>query len=32
MSWIGYIDFERLYRFALESAFFVTRTKENVFR
>lgn len=26
----GYIDFERLYRFTLESAFFVTRTKSNV--
>ncbi len=26
----GYIDFERLYRFALESAFFVVRTKTNV--
>jgi len=26
----GYIDFERLYRFALESAFFVVRTKANV--
>lgn len=25
-----YIDFERLYRFTLESAFFVTRTKSNV--
>jgi hypothetical protein len=26
----GYIDFERLYRFTLESAFFVVRTKTNV--
>ena len=26
----GYIDFERLYRFVLESAFFVVRTKANV--
>src|SRR6516164_8131589 len=26
----GYIDFERLYRFTLSSAFFVVRTKENV--
>ena len=26
----GYIDFERLYRFELESAFFVVRTKSNV--
>jgi hypothetical protein len=26
----GYIDFERLYRFTLESAFFVVRTKANV--
>lgn len=26
----GYIDFERLYRFVLESAFFVVRTKSNV--
>ena len=26
----GYIDFERLYRFTLESAFFVMRTKSNV--
>jgi len=26
----GYIDFERLYRFVLESAFFVVRTKTNV--
>lgn len=26
----GYIDFERLYRFTLSSAFFVTRTKNNV--
>ena len=26
----GYLDFERLYRFTLSSAFFVTRTKENV--
>ena len=26
----GYIDFERLYRFTLCSAFFVVRTKENV--
>ena len=26
----GYIDFERLYRFTLSSAFFVTRSKENV--
>jgi hypothetical protein len=26
----GYIDFERLYRFKLESAFFVVRTKSNV--
>ena len=26
----GYIDFERLYEFTLSSAFFVTRTKENV--
>ena len=26
----GYIDFERLYRFTLESAFFVLRTKTNV--
>jgi len=25
----GYIDFERLYRFTLESAFFVVRTKSN---
>jgi hypothetical protein len=26
----GYIDFERLYRFTLESTFFVLRTKTNV--
>ena len=26
----GYLDFERLYRFTLESAFFVVRTKTNV--
>jgi hypothetical protein len=26
----GYLDFERLYRLTLSSAFFVTRTKENV--
>jgi len=26
----GYIDFERLYRFTLSSAFFVVRTKSNV--
>jgi transposase len=26
----GYIDFERLYRFTLESAFFVVRTKTNM--
>ena len=26
----GYLDFERLYRFTLSGAFFVTRTKENV--
>ena len=26
----GYIDFERLYRFTLESAFFVVRAKSNV--
>jgi hypothetical protein len=26
----GYLDFERLHRFTLSSAFFVTRTKENV--
>ena len=26
----GYIDFQRLYRFTLESAFFVVRTKSNV--
>jgi hypothetical protein len=26
----GYIDFEHLYRFTLESAFFVVRTKSNV--
>jgi hypothetical protein len=26
----GYLDFERLYRITLSSAFFVTRTKENV--
>ena len=26
----GYIDFERLYRFTLEAAFFVVRTKSNV--
>jgi hypothetical protein len=26
----GYIDFKRLYRFTLESAFFVVRTKTNV--
>jgi hypothetical protein len=26
----GYIDFERLYRFTMESAFFVVRTKFNV--
>jgi hypothetical protein len=26
----GYIDFERLYRFTLYSAFFVVRTKQNV--
>ena len=26
----GYLDFERLYRFTLSSAFFVTRTKKNV--
>jgi hypothetical protein len=26
----GYLDFERLYRFTLGSAFFVTRTKKNV--
>jgi hypothetical protein len=28
----GYIDFERLYRFTLSSAFFVVRTKTNVLR
>ena len=26
----GYVDFERLYRFTLSSAFFVTRTKKHV--
>jgi hypothetical protein len=26
----GYVDFERLYRFTLESAFFVVRTKTNL--
>ncbi len=26
----GYVDFERLYRFSLSSAFFVVRTKSNV--
>ena len=26
----GYLDFERLYRFTLGSAFFVTRTKKNI--
>jgi len=26
----GYLDFERLYRFAVESAFFVLRNKSNV--
>jgi len=26
----GYLDFERLYRFTLGSAFFVTRSKKNV--
>jgi hypothetical protein len=26
----GYIDFERLYSFALSLAFFVVRTKENI--
>ncbi len=26
----AYIDFERLYRFTLSSAFFVTRTKKNI--
>ena len=26
----GYVDFERLFRFTLSSAFFVTRTKKNV--
>ncbi len=26
----GYVDFKRLYRFAQESAFFVTRAKTNV--
>jgi hypothetical protein len=26
----GYVDFERLYRFVLESAFFVTRTKAGI--
>ncbi len=26
----GYLDFKRLHRFTLSSAFFVTRTKENV--
>jgi hypothetical protein len=26
----GYLDFERLYRFTLESAFFVVRTKTNI--
>jgi len=26
----AYVDFERLYRFTLNSAFFVTRTKKNV--
>ena len=26
----GYVDFERLYRFTTASAFFVTRTKDNV--
>jgi len=26
----GYVDFERLYRFTLSSAFFVVRTKSNV--
>ena len=28
----GYIDFERLYRITLSSAFFVVRTKSNVLR
>lgn len=26
----GYLDFERLYRFTMSAAFFVTRTKDNV--
>jgi hypothetical protein len=26
----GYVDFERLYRFAIEAAFFVTRTKQGI--
>ena len=26
----GYVDFERLYRFCLEAAFFVTRTKQGI--
>ena len=26
----GYIDFERLYRFTMETAFFLVRTKSNV--
>ena len=26
----GYVDFQRLYRFTLATAFFVTRTKENI--
>ena len=26
----GYLDFERLHRFQMQSAFFVTRTKSNV--
>ncbi len=26
----GYVDFERLYKFTLSSAFFVTRTKSNI--
>jgi hypothetical protein len=26
----GYVDFERLYRFAVEAAFFVTRTKQGI--
>ena len=29
---VGYVDFERLYKFTLSSAFFVVRTKSNVLR